>query len=272
MAEGGNGRRLAGDGNFSHSCRWRVQRRRSGRVAKATDSAAADAPLDPQSPGVIVGGATHRPGCHLGTPAGRRHRLGPRPGSVAATLAAPRNRRGPAVAVDHCGDVRRHDSSRIRRHHLDHRGAGDPLSQAVGRDAVAPDRLSVAAGTEGWTIQFLPGRPGLLGGTWTYEKRIKIYVRTADRRRSGLHGGARTRPRGRCNPLRRREASEVAFGSGGSPRTRPGGWRAERRTSRVARGTGQRRSRCGRSGAPANRVSAGSRRAAELAAVAQLAS
>ncbi len=30
---------------------------------------------------------------------------------------------------------------------------------------------------DGWTIYFLPGRPGLLGGTWTYEHRIEVYVR-----------------------------------------------------------------------------------------------
>jgi hypothetical protein len=29
----------------------------------------------------------------------------------------------------------------------------------------------------GWTVEFLPGRPGLLGGTWTYEQRIEVYVR-----------------------------------------------------------------------------------------------
>jgi hypothetical protein len=29
----------------------------------------------------------------------------------------------------------------------------------------------------GWTVVFLPGRDGLLGGTWTYERRIEIYVR-----------------------------------------------------------------------------------------------
>lgn len=30
---------------------------------------------------------------------------------------------------------------------------------------------------DGWAIVFLEGRPGLLGGTWTYEKRIEVYVR-----------------------------------------------------------------------------------------------
>jgi hypothetical protein len=29
----------------------------------------------------------------------------------------------------------------------------------------------------GWTVRFLPGRDGLLGGTWTYERRIEIYIR-----------------------------------------------------------------------------------------------
>jgi hypothetical protein len=28
-----------------------------------------------------------------------------------------------------------------------------------------------------WSVSFLPGRAGLLGGTWTYERRIEIYVR-----------------------------------------------------------------------------------------------
>jgi hypothetical protein len=28
-----------------------------------------------------------------------------------------------------------------------------------------------------WSVRFLPGRPGLLGGTWTYEQRIEVYVR-----------------------------------------------------------------------------------------------
>lgn len=32
----------------------------------------------------------------------------------------------------------------------------------------------------GWTVDWLPGRPGLLGGTWTYQHRVEVYVRDGD--------------------------------------------------------------------------------------------
>lgn len=52
-----------------------------------------------------------------------------------------------------------------------------PAYQRVGEQALArlsyPWRQKLA----GWTVVFLPGRPGLLGGTWTYEQRIEVYVR-----------------------------------------------------------------------------------------------
>jgi hypothetical protein len=49
--------------------------------------------------------------------------------------------------------------------------------EQVGEAALARIGYPWRSVLSGWTIQFLEGRSGLLGGTWTYEKRIEIYVR-----------------------------------------------------------------------------------------------
>ena len=57
---------------------------------------------------------------------------------------------------------------------------GDDTGQyweVVGQAALAQIGFPWQSKLPGWTIEFLPGRSGLLGGTWTYEKRIEIYVR-----------------------------------------------------------------------------------------------
>ena len=47
----------------------------------------------------------------------------------------------------------------------------------VGHQALAQIGYPWQSLLPGWKIEFLAGRSGLLGGTWTYEKRIEIYVR-----------------------------------------------------------------------------------------------
>lgn len=49
--------------------------------------------------------------------------------------------------------------------------------EAVGHAALARIGYPWQSVLGGWKIEFLGGRSGLLGGTWTYEKRIEIYVR-----------------------------------------------------------------------------------------------
>jgi hypothetical protein len=55
--------------------------------------------------------------------------------------------------------------------------ADDARYEEVGRQALARLRYPWQERLPGWTIDFKPGRAGLLGGTWTYEHRIEIYVR-----------------------------------------------------------------------------------------------
>lgn len=52
-----------------------------------------------------------------------------------------------------------------------------PHWEVTGQEALTRISFPWQSKLGGWTIQFLPGRTGLLGGTWTYEKRIEIYVR-----------------------------------------------------------------------------------------------
>jgi hypothetical protein len=52
-----------------------------------------------------------------------------------------------------------------------------PAYQQVGDLALARLSYPWRQRLTGWSIVFLPGRPGLLGGTWTYEQRIEVYVR-----------------------------------------------------------------------------------------------
>lgn len=52
-----------------------------------------------------------------------------------------------------------------------------PHWEAVGDEALGRISYPWQSNLPGWTIEFLPGRAGLLGGTWPYEKRIEIYVR-----------------------------------------------------------------------------------------------
>ena len=71
-----------------------------------------------------------------------------------------------------------------------------------------------------WTVTFLPGRAGLLGGTWTYERRIEIYVRdTQSVRGRRLHARPRAGSRRRRDPLRRGRAPRVAAARGLDPDT-----------------------------------------------------
>lgn len=49
--------------------------------------------------------------------------------------------------------------------------------ERVGEAALAKVSYPWKERLAGWSIVFLPGRPGLLGGTWTYEQRVEIYVR-----------------------------------------------------------------------------------------------
>lgn len=49
--------------------------------------------------------------------------------------------------------------------------------ERIGEAALAKVTYPWTDRLAGWSIVFLPGRPGLLGGTWTYEQRIEIYVR-----------------------------------------------------------------------------------------------
>ena len=55
--------------------------------------------------------------------------------------------------------------------------SNSPSYEVVGREALTLISYDWVALLPGWSIEFLQGRPGLLGGTWTYEKRIEIYVR-----------------------------------------------------------------------------------------------
>jgi hypothetical protein len=56
-------------------------------------------------------------------------------------------------------------------------GAAAPWCQEAGQAALARLGYPWQERLPGWTVTFLPGRSGLLGGTWTYEHRIEIYVR-----------------------------------------------------------------------------------------------
>ncbi|MPY93134.1 MAG: hypothetical protein GEV08_08720 [Acidimicrobiia bacterium] len=55
--------------------------------------------------------------------------------------------------------------------------AGPTTPEARGEAALARISYPWRSLLAGWTVQFFDGRTGLLGGTWTYEKRIEIYVR-----------------------------------------------------------------------------------------------
>jgi hypothetical protein len=50
-------------------------------------------------------------------------------------------------------------------------------TEATGQAALARISYPWQSVLAGWSIEFLDGRAGLLGGTYTYEKRIEIYVR-----------------------------------------------------------------------------------------------
>jgi hypothetical protein len=56
-------------------------------------------------------------------------------------------------------------------------GSTSPRHLEVGRRALERIGYPWEERLAGWTVTFLPGRAGLLGGTWTYERRIEIYVR-----------------------------------------------------------------------------------------------
>ena len=49
--------------------------------------------------------------------------------------------------------------------------------ERLGTEVLAELDFAWTSRLPGWTIRFLPGREGLLGGTWTYEQRIEVYVR-----------------------------------------------------------------------------------------------
>lgn len=53
-----------------------------------------------------------------------------------------------------------------------------PRHLEIGRQALARIDYPWQERLVDWTVAFLPGRAGLLGGTWTYERRIEIYVRS----------------------------------------------------------------------------------------------
>src|SRR4051794_10826716 len=56
-------------------------------------------------------------------------------------------------------------------------GSTSPRHLEVGRRALERIGYPWEERLAGWTVTFVPGRAGLLGGTWTYERRIEIYVR-----------------------------------------------------------------------------------------------
>jgi hypothetical protein len=56
-------------------------------------------------------------------------------------------------------------------------GPAPPRHLEVGRRALEQIGYPWQERLPDWTVTFLPGRAGLLGGTWTYERRIEIYVR-----------------------------------------------------------------------------------------------
>jgi len=59
--------------------------------------------------------------------------------------------------------------------------AGDPAGGGIDaeRQAAVVGRISYPWERElaGWTIEFLPGRPGFLGATWPDRKHIEVFVR-----------------------------------------------------------------------------------------------
>ena len=168
MAEGGYGRRLAGRRLLSLLSLAGTTAAVWSGGSKPPDSAAADAPVDRQSSGVLVGGSDASPWLPVqGTPAGRSAPVADLALVETATALAPVPT---TVTAASSPTVTTAASTTTAAPTL-------PYHEAVGRDAVARISYPWQQELEGWTIQFLPGRAGLLGGTWTYEKRIEIYVR-----------------------------------------------------------------------------------------------
>jgi hypothetical protein len=56
-------------------------------------------------------------------------------------------------------------------------GSVPPWYEQLGAEVLGGLTFPWSTRLPGWTVCFLPGREGLLGGTWTYEQRIEIYVR-----------------------------------------------------------------------------------------------
>ncbi len=52
-----------------------------------------------------------------------------------------------------------------------------PVHEAVGAEALTLISYPWRSVLPGWSVRFLPGRPGYLGGTWTETKRVEVYVR-----------------------------------------------------------------------------------------------
>ena len=57
----------------------------------------------------------------------------------------------------------------------------DAWPERIGLQALALIAYPWARALPEWTISFLPGRKGLLGGTWTTERRVEVYVRQGQR-------------------------------------------------------------------------------------------
>lgn len=175
MAEGGKGRRLAGRRLLSLLSLAGTTAAVWSGTSGFHGSTAADAPVDRPSSNAPIGPAGSTWLAAHGTPAGRSAPVADlaivasSPGVTADTTQAPAAPAAPASTVPATATTVVAESTTT--------APPLPYHEAVGRDALARIAYPWQQELEGWTIQFLPGRAGLLGGTWTYEKRVEIYVR-----------------------------------------------------------------------------------------------